>query len=64
KEIRNSIFNRFKYADRRGDGSGLGLSLVRRTVDAHGGTIEVSDTPGSGATFTINLSKPAARNLN
>ena len=64
KEIRNSIFNRFEYADRRGDGSGLGLSLVRRTVDAHGGTIEVSDTPGSGATFTINLSKPAARNLN
>ena len=55
KEMRNLIFERFERADRRGDGCGIGLSIVQRTVDAHGGTIEVSDTPGGGATFTISI---------
>jgi two-component system, OmpR family, sensor histidine kinase BaeS len=36
-------------------GSGLGLSVVRSVVHAHGGTVEVASTPGSGATFTIAL---------
>jgi PAS domain S-box-containing protein len=56
KEIRNIIFERFERADRRGDGCGIGLSIVQRTIDAHGGIIEVSDTPGGGATFTISIS--------
>jgi signal transduction histidine kinase len=36
-------------------GSGLGLSLVRKIVDAHGGRVDVVSTPGSGSTFTIEL---------
>jgi two-component system sensor histidine kinase SenX3 len=39
-------------------GAGLGLSLVRRIVEAHGGAITVSSTPGSGSEFTVTL--PAA----
>jgi two-component system phosphate regulon sensor histidine kinase PhoR len=36
-------------------GSGLGLAIVRSVVDAHGGTIEVSDTEGGGTTIAVQL---------
>jgi signal transduction histidine kinase len=51
----------------RGDGSraerglGLGLSLVRAIVEAHGGTVEVESAPGQGARFTVRL--PSLENL-
>jgi signal transduction histidine kinase len=39
-------------------GAGLGLSLVKRMVEAHGGRITIASTPGSGSEFTVTL--PAA----
>ena len=36
-------------------GSGLGLSLVRHIVQAHGGEVSVDSTPGQGSKFTIAL---------
>jgi len=36
-------------------GNGLGLSLVRRIVTAHGGRVAVSSKPNVGTTFTLTL---------
>ena len=43
----------------KGHGTGLGLSLARRTVEAHGGQIEVTSEVGKGSQFAIHL--PIAR---
>ena len=46
--------------DRRG--SGLGLALSRELVQAQGGTLQVTSSPGQGATFTLAFdAQPAAR---
>lgn len=34
---------------------GLGLSIAREIMDAHHGSLTVSDTPGGGSTFTLIL---------
>ena len=41
-------------------GSGLGLSLVREIVEAHGGTVSAVSQPGHGAVFVVRL--PASKN--
>ncbi|MEJ8281109.1 SpoIIE family protein phosphatase [Pseudonocardia spirodelae] len=55
----DAVFDRFHRPSRRhgrsGEGSGLGLPLIRQLVRLHGGTIGVTSTPGDGSTFTVRL---------
>ncbi len=43
------------YFTTKEHGSGIGLSLVYRTVQLHDGEIEVQSVPGTGTTFRITL---------
>lgn len=43
------------YVTGKTEGTGLGLALVRQTVQQHAGEIRIEDTPGGGATFIISL---------
>ncbi len=58
-EQQAAVFERFVRLDsgraRHIGGIGLGLSLVRSIVAAHGGTVWVDSTPGAGATFSVRL---------
>jgi two-component system OmpR family sensor kinase len=56
---RAKVFDRFFRVDdsrsRDSGGSGLGLAIVAGLVGAHGGRVELDDTPGGGATFRVLL---------
>lgn len=62
-DMRDRIFERFLRADRKVSGSGLGLSIVKRVVDAHGATIGVSRTADGGTEFRIQFPNEDAREL-
>jgi signal transduction histidine kinase len=54
---RELIFRRFWRRDRRRpDSAGLGLSIVARVVEAHGGSITVTNGPVGGAVFALDFS--------
>lgn len=58
-EERERIFDRFYQVDqsltRQRGGCGLGLSIVRSIVHAHGGRVEVQSRPGQGSVFRVRL---------
>lgn len=57
------LFGRFARGETRGDGSGLGLSVVRALAEAHGGSarLEVCDGGGARAVVRFPASDPAIR---
>jgi|GEM_PF-1782540 len=61
QENLDKIFEPFRYIEKEGmetqeDSTGLGLTLVKRIVEAHGAEILVKSEPGRGSTFTVVLS--------
>lgn len=55
------IFDRFWRADRRRSaGAGIGLALVRRITQLHGGDSRVEDREGGGARFLLSFAAPGA----
>ena len=55
KENMGKIFEPFFSTKAKGEGTGLGLALTRRLVEANEGVIEVASESGKGSTFTILL---------
>jgi signal transduction histidine kinase len=48
-------FGQARSASGQGEGTGLGLTLCKRFVELHGGTIAVASELGRGSTFTVSL---------
>jgi signal transduction histidine kinase len=58
-EQKELIFNRFWRADRRhSKGAGIGLALVRRIAQLHGGDVRIEDREGGGARFVLSFVSP------
>jgi signal transduction histidine kinase len=56
-EMASRIFD--PYCTGKAGGTGLGLALVKQTIEMHGGTISLQETPGGGATFVVQLGASA-----
>jgi len=53
-DIQAKIFEPFFTTKKAGEGSGLGLDIVRKIIEKHEGTIKVDSVPGK-TTFTVSL---------
>lgn len=60
-ELREKIFEPFFTTKSAGEGSGLGLHIVKQIVEDHGGAIRLVENEGGGATFEVIL--PAEKPL-
>ena len=62
-EMREAVFEPFRQGENRNPhspGFGIGLSLVKRFAELHGGRVWVEERPGGGAAFHVVLREPTA----
>lgn len=59
-EHHERIFGLFNKLEASGEGTGIGLALVKRIVEVHGGRVEVESEAGKGATFYFTLPPASA----
>ncbi|MEW5941314.1 MAG: ATP-binding protein, partial [Chloroflexota bacterium] len=57
-DYHEKVFGLFNKLDPKSEGAGVGLALVKRILELHGGRIWVESQAGQGATFLFTL--PAA----
>ncbi len=59
REDQQKVFDRFfrggNELTRSVTGSGIGLTIVKKLIEAHHGTVSLDSTPGKGSTFQVNL---------
>jgi signal transduction histidine kinase len=53
--VTTKIFNMFFRGTERSEGAGLGLYIVKQTLDKLGGNITVTARLGTGTTFTVSI---------
>jgi two-component system, NtrC family, sensor kinase len=59
-EVQQRMFEPFFTTKPRGVGTGLGMAVVRRTMERHDGRVEVRSAPGEGTLFRLWLPLPRA----
>ena len=55
KDLRKHVFEPFFTTKKEGKGTGIGLTVVKRMVEEHGGWIQVQSEEEKGTTFIMNF---------
>ena len=58
EEAQERIFRMFQRLDRSYDGTGVGLTVVRKAVEKMGGKVGLESAPGQGSQFWLELKAP------